>query len=219
MQIDLQSLFYAARNKDKRVDFEKVWNHFHSRENEFMIDAVVYMIRSQGFDSSKFEAKLQSYGYNLRTKDVPKPTREWFTEQGIIDGNTRTDRGGFRDQVRSFKHRAYRDSKPQRRAARSPNPLEWIRRTGLGHQINLTLDCIGKADMFDKWILLSADGNFADLAKHLKSRGKTIEVWSFKEEYDSALEMQADRMQFLDDEFFYRRPKVKVFGFNWQEIE
>jgi len=72
LQIDLQNLFYAARNKGHRIDFEKMWEHFHNRDSEFLTDALVYMIRSPDFDTSKFEAKLLSIGYTLRIKQTIK---------------------------------------------------------------------------------------------------------------------------------------------------
>lgn len=72
LQIDLQNLFYAARNKGHRIDFEKMWEHFHQRDAEFLTDAVVYMIRSPDFDTTKFEAKLKSVGYSLRIKHTIK---------------------------------------------------------------------------------------------------------------------------------------------------
>lgn len=72
LQIDLQNLFYAARNTGHRIDFEKIWEHFHQRESEFLTDALVYMIRSPDFDTSRFEMKLKSIGYSLRIKTTIK---------------------------------------------------------------------------------------------------------------------------------------------------
>jgi len=72
LQIDLQNIFYAARNKGKRIDFEKVWNYFNSREAEFLTSALVYMIRSPAFDSKGFENKLKTLGYGLKIRTAVK---------------------------------------------------------------------------------------------------------------------------------------------------
>lgn len=172
MQIDLQNLFYAASNRDERIDLEKIWIHFHGRETEFLTDAIVYTIRSKNFDSSKFEAKLQSIGYNLRIRNTVKITRN------------------------------------QRPIYKQSN-----------HDVNITIDCMDRINTFDKWILMSGDGDFADLCAHLKKKNKKIEIWSFKECHNSALEQYADKLYFIEDEFFYKKPRIDVFGFNWGKIK
>lgn len=173
MQIDLQNIFYAARSKGQRVDFEKIWNYFHSRESEFLTDAIIYMIRSQDFDSSKFEAKMASIGYSLRIKEAIK----------IFRGSH---------------HSVYKQT---------------------NHDVGIAVDCLDRMDSFDKWILMSGDGDFTDLCEYLKKKGKKIEIWSFKECYNSSLSPYADRMHFIEDNnFFYKKPEVNVFGFHWGAI-
>ena len=70
LQIDLQNLFYAAKNTGNRIDFEKVWNYFQDRESEFLTDAVLYMIRNPDINSEKFELKLKNIGYKLEVKNT-----------------------------------------------------------------------------------------------------------------------------------------------------
>lgn len=172
MQIDLQNLFYAAKNKGQRVDFEKILNHFKERESEFLTDAVIYMIRSPDFDSSKFESKMLTVGYNLRIKESIKVSRG--------------------------KHPLYKQS---------------------NHDVMITIECIDRMNTFDKLILMSGDGDFADLCKYLRDRGKKIEIWSFKDCCNASLEQYADKMNFIEDSgFFYKKPQVNIFGFHWGEI-
>jgi hypothetical protein len=52
----------------------------------------------------------------------------------------------------------------------------------------------------------------------LKQKGKKIEIWSFKECYNSLLEPYADKIHFIDDAFFYKKPRINVFGFHWGDI-
>lgn len=168
LQIDLQNLFFEAKKKGQKIDLEKILNYFNSRETEYLLEAVVYMIRNEDFNSSKFEAKLLNIGYKLRTRDALKV----FKNDKVFYKNT-------------------------------------------NHDVTIAVDCMAKIDLFDKWILMSGDGDFVDLCKHVKAKKKKIELWSFKECYNSTLEPYIDRTHFIDDKFFYKKPKVRVFGPNF----
>jgi uncharacterized LabA/DUF88 family protein len=65
---------------------------------------------------------------------------------------------------------------------------------------------------------MSGDGDFAELCRYLKKKGKKIEIWSFKECYNPQLEQFADRMHFIPDKFFLKKPRITVFGFNTANI-
>ena len=172
LQIDLQNLFYGARNKGEKVDFEKIMEYFNGRESEFLVDSIVYMIRSPSFDSKKFEVTLKKMGYNLRIKNATK----------VVSKNRVT----------------YRQS---------------------NQDIPIAVDCLNKIDTFDKLILMSGDGDFAYLCEDLKKKGKQIEIWSFRECYNSLLSSFADKVCYIEEEsFFYKRPKISVFGMNKGEL-
>ena len=165
LQIDLQTLFYEARSQGQKLDFEKIWNYFHSRESESLIGSYIYMVRSEEMDSQKFENKLQTLGYKIVAKTAQM-----------------------------------KDGLPVYR--------------GVRHDINITMDCLDKLDLFDKWILMSTNEGFADLCKYLRSKGKKVELWNFKTTYSSKLEAHADKLNFIGEDFFYKKPRVTVFGFN-----
>lgn len=168
LQIDLQNLFFEAKRLGEKIDFEKVYQYFNSRGSEFLNNAIIYIIQSDEFDSSKFEVKLRNIGYQIKAKSVQKV---------------------FRDNRTIYK---------------------------MGnHDVGITIDCLDALNTFDKWILMSGDGDFVDLCKYLKNKDKKIEIWSFKNCYNSNLEQYADKIYFIDEQFFYKRPKVAVFGFNW----
>jgi uncharacterized LabA/DUF88 family protein len=167
--IDLQNLFYTAKDKEIRIDFEKVWDYFHQRDTEFLTDAIVYMIRGQDFDSSKFEVKLKAIGYSLKIKT---PLRLFKNNRPV-----------------------YKQS---------------------NHDVNITVDCMDRINTFDKLILMSGDGDFTDLCSYLKKRGKKIEVWSFKENYNVDLDRYADRVHLIDNELAIKGNEgVSVFGFHY----
>lgn len=167
MQIDLQNLFYAAKTKGERLDFEKIWDYFHARETEFLTDAIMYMIRGEDFDSLRFEKKLESIGYSLKIKTAVKMMHN--------------------------RRPIYKQS---------------------NHDVNITIDCMDRISSFDKLILMSGDGDFVDLCQYLRKKGKQVEVWSFKECYNSILDPHIDRLHFIDDNFFLKKSGVSVFGFN-----
>jgi uncharacterized LabA/DUF88 family protein len=161
LQIDLQTLFFEAKNRVQKIDFEKIWESFNSRETEFLTKAVIYTVEGEAFYNAKFNAKLISTGYDVKLKSP------------LYRGDT-------------------------------------------NHCINITLDCIEKIDIFDKWILMTSDGNFSDLCKYLKNKNKKTEIWCFKKCFNSSMEMYTDKVYFLDNnEFFYKKPQIDVFGFNW----
>jgi len=168
LQIDLQNLFFEARNRDRKIDLEKVLQHFKAREAEFLTDALIYMIRGENFDSSKFEAKLKDIGYTIRIKNSYKMIRD----------------------NRVF----YRQT---------------------NHDVNITIDCLDKLDTYDKWILMSGDGDFIELCKYLRKKGKQVEIWSFKECLNKDIDRYADKINYIDKKFFLKIPKISVFGFNW----
>lgn len=175
LQIDLQNLFFEARNKGEKLDFDNIWHFFNGRDTEILTGASVYMVQGDDFDSTKFEKRLKSIGYDTRVKKVTK-FEKW-------DQALKTTRVTLQNS---------------------------------NHDVPITIDCMDRIDTFNKWILMSGDGDFADLCKYLKQKGKRVEIWSFRESCSSTLEMYADNIHFIDNSFFYKKPKVKVFGINWR---
>jgi uncharacterized LabA/DUF88 family protein len=165
LQIDLHSLF-STSNRGQKIDFEKIWDHFRYRDSEFLTDAIIYTIKGPEIDSIRFEKKLKTIGYNLKSKKTTKISR---------------------------KNKHY----------------------SLNNDIIITIDCLIRLDQFDKLILMTNNGNFADLCSYLKTQGKQIEIWSFRETYNTVLEKYADKMQFLNENFCLKRPSINVFGINW----
>lgn len=175
LQIDLQNLFYEARKRDEKIDFEKIWNSINSREGEFLTEAIVYLIRSQDFESDKFETKLQKWGYKIQAKNT---------------------------------YRVFMDTCPTCKAEIDKS-RPFFRQTNL--DVEIAVDCVNRINNYDKWILMSGDGDFAYPCRYLKQQGKTVEIWSFKECYNSSLD--PDKVTFISEDFYYKKPKVSVFGF------
>lgn len=164
-QVDLQNIFGST---NQRVDLEKIWKHINDREPESLIGSVVYTVRSNEFDSSKFESKLKNIGYDIRTKNL----------------------------IKSFK-------KPR------------VSTLSVNLDILITMECLLKRDLFDKWILMSNNGSYTDLCKYLRDIGKKIEIWCFRDSYDPSIEMYADKLNFITEEYCLKKTSVSVFGINW----
>jgi len=184
LQINLQHLFFEAKDKGEKIDFEKVWEYFNSRETEHLIRATVYALRGDDFDSSKFESKLISIGYTVRAKRNDKVLIRW-----------------------------------RRPPNYKPNPNKPVYFGPLykdaGQEVEITVDCMDALNNFDKLILMSGEGDFTDLCKYLKQRDKQIEVWSFANGYNSTMETYIDKVNIIDEKFFYKKPVVKIFGPSW----
>jgi len=195
IQIDLQNISMEAKNRGHKVDLEKIWNYFSSRESEFILESTVYLVRSDDYDNSKFESKLLSVGYKISPH---------VTEKVNKDG--------------------------------------WFYYKPISCDVTIVMDCLSKIENFDKWIIfhcnakpiafkslsfkvdrrstpyiLPSQPDYSGLCRYLKERGKKIELWSFKESYDPRLETCVDKIQFIDESFFYKQPFVNVFGFNWDD--
>ena len=180
LQIDLQNIFLEALEKGEKIDFEKIWDYFNSREPEFMIGASIYTLRGEDFDTTRFESKLTSIGYTIKAKK---------NERILIHQNI--------NSKQAHNKPVYKDS---------------------NHHVEITIDCLDKINTYDKWILMSGEGVFTDLCKYLRQKNKQVEIWSFRERYNSSLEAYADKIYFIDNQFYYKKPKVKVFGPNWRPI-
>jgi uncharacterized LabA/DUF88 family protein len=78
LQVDLPYLFTGARKKgERKIDFEKIMSHFKARETEYLMSAIIYLIRNEDlYNSSKFESKLQSLGYIVKAKNAMKAFKE-----------------------------------------------------------------------------------------------------------------------------------------------
>jgi len=157
IQIDVQNLFFSAKDLQKRIDFLKLAQHFKTTEPE-IIDICAYIIRTPDAESKKFENFLHSLGYSLIIKKAIKGTKP--------DGS--------------------------------------VCYTGTDQDMAIAVDCMKRINDFDKWILMSGDGDFIDLCKHLKEQGKNVEVWSVKgSSFNKRFCDYVDTIRFLNDNFFY----------------
>jgi uncharacterized LabA/DUF88 family protein len=157
IQIDLQNLFFSAKDIDKRVDFFEIMEHLKNKE-ENILNAVAYIIRSPNFNSEKFEHLLKTLGYTLNIKSA---------------------------QISSK-----RDGSPLYR--------------GTNQGMSICIDCMENLDKFDKWILMSGDGEFIELCKKIKSKGKFVEVWAIPgKSFNKNFSNHADTVNFLEGKFLY----------------
>jgi len=189
LQIDLQDIFFEARERKEKLDFEKIWEYFNSRETEYLIGAYLYLIKKPFFDITKFEKKLESIGYTIKAKQFVNP---------------------------QFKKSIYLESKNKKLKPDNKSPIHFQlipRQTN--HDVGITVDCIDKIRTYDKWIIMSVEGDIKALCQYLKQKNKLVEIWNFKENHNSSLEPFTDRFNFIDEKFFYKKPKVQVFGFQW----
>jgi len=159
IQIDVQNLFFSAKDLNKRIDFLKIRDHF-ANSGETIISLNAYIIRTPDAKSGRFESLLRSLNYTLNIK------------QAVIGH----DSGG---------QRIYK---------------------GTDQDLQICIDCMKNIENFDKWVLMSGDGDFIDLCKHLKQNNKIIEVWSVPgASFNKKFCDYADTIIFLNDNYFYDR--------------
>ena len=83
-----------------------------------------------------------------------------------------------------------------------------------GDDIYLALDMLNHAweNQYDKAILVSGDGDFAQLVKYVKEKKKEVEMISFEELASKNLIKEVDRCIFIKrktaNKFFYREKKI-----------
>lgn len=157
IQLDVQNLFFAAKDIGKRIDFVKIRDHFQASGDE-VVGITAYIIRTPDAEHVKFEHFLKSIGYTLAIKKAQISYKQ--------DGG-----------------RIYK---------------------GTDQDIAICIDCLENKDKFDKWVLMSGDGDFIDLCRHLKSKGKVVEIWSMSGvSFNRGFCDYADTIRFLNKNFFY----------------
>lgn len=162
IQIDVQNLFFSARDINKRIDFKKIKDHFVNSDDN-IVGLKAYIVRTPDAKSDKFESLLKSLNYDINIK------------QAII---SRSAEG----------QRIYK---------------------GTDQDMSICIDCISNVDTFDKWVLMSGDGDFIDLCKHLKKLDKFIEVWSLPGvSFNKSFCDYADQIVFMNDKFFYDKDEI-----------
>lgn len=161
IQLDVQNLFFSAKDINKRIDFLKIKDHLFDN-NDNIIEMTAYLVRSPETDKSeKFENFLESIGYNLAIKTA------------IISY--------YKSGNKSYKN--------------------------TDQDIAICIDCMKKIDEFDKWILMSGDGDFIDLCRELKNRKKMVEVWALAgTSFNKRFCDYVDSIQFIGNQFFYKEP-------------
>jgi len=81
---------------------------------------------------------------------------------------------------------------------------------GTDQDIAICIDCMRNIDKFDKWVLMSGDGDFLDLCKYLKEKGKYVEVWSLPGlSFNKKFCDYVDLIRFLDNKFFFNKEEKK----------
>ena len=166
IQIDVQNLFFSARDINKRIDFKKIRDHFVELGDP-IVGLKAYIIRTPDAKSDKFESLLKSLRYDLIIK------------QALISKS-------------SDGQRIYR---------------------GTDQDMAICIDCLTNIDNFDKWVLMSGDGDFIDLCKHLKKLDKFIEVWSLPGmSFNKSFCDYADQIIFMNEKFFYDKDEIRQDG-------
>jgi uncharacterized LabA/DUF88 family protein len=163
IQLDVQNLFFSAKDINKRIDFKRIKDFLFEQEED-ILNMVAYIIRSPDANSDRFESLLKSLGYMLNIKQA----------------RIGTDSEG---------KRIYK---------------------GTDQDIAICIDCMRNIDKFDKWVLMSGDGDFIDLCRYLKEKGKYVEVWSLPgQSFNKKFCDYVDLIRFLDGKFFYNKEEEK----------
>lgn len=161
IQMDVQNLFFSAKDINKRIDFLKIRDYFKKTGDE-IVGLYAYTVKTPDAKSNKFESFLRSLGYTLKIK------------KAIVTQNP--------EGQRFYK--------------------------GTDQDMAICIDCMNKEDEFDKWVLMSGDGDFIDLCKHLKKKDKSIEIWSVHGvSFNKNFCNYADTIKFLNNNFFYDKDK------------
>jgi uncharacterized LabA/DUF88 family protein len=157
IQIDVQNLFFSAKDMNKRIDFLKIKEHFDKSGDE-IIGLNAYIIRTPDAKSNRFESLLKSLNYEL----IIKQAQIGYSNEG---------------------QRIYK---------------------GTDQDLAICIDCMKNIDKYDKWVLMSGDGDFIDLCKHLKKSGKMIEIWSIPGvSFNKKFCDYVDMIHFMNEDFFY----------------
>jgi len=161
IQLDVQNLFFAAKDINQLIDFKKIKEYFEKSEDE-IVAIKAYTVRTPEINTDKFENLLKMLKYELNIKKA----------------SITYDKDGTRH---------FHDT---------------------DQDMAICVDCMENIDNFDKWVLMSGDGDFIDLIKHLKEKGKKVEVWTMPgKSFNKRICDHVDSVKFLSDEYFYDKNK------------
>jgi uncharacterized LabA/DUF88 family protein len=161
IQLDVQNLFFAAKDINRRLDFRKIKKYFDDSQDE-VVEVKAYTVTTPDNNSEKFENLLKTLNYGLNCKKASVTYDK--------DGEPR-----------------YHDT---------------------DQDMSICVDCMANIDKFDKLVLMSGDGDFIDLIKYLKSKGKKVEVWSLPgKSFNKRICNYVDSVNFFSDEFFFDNRK------------
>jgi uncharacterized LabA/DUF88 family protein len=221
LQIDVQNLFFESRIRNQKIDFEKIIEHFNSRESEFLTDSIAYIIQNE--DAKKFENKLKNIGFKIKSKNFPKTIKAYRYAQNWSCPKCSRAFKGIESRISETMWHSLDQLCPQcAELSRSlsfnisyhPRDIDIDIGAPHYHDVEITIDCMDRIDSFNKWVFISGNGDMLDLCRYLKQKGKKIEVWNFKECSNSLIETYADKINIINESFVYKRPIVQVFGFN-----
>lgn len=190
MQVDLQNLFYGARSYEQKLENINRDKRSGQAPVKVKID---------------FE-KIWIY-FNDRNSEFLTDAIVYLIKGEEFDSNK------FETKIKSIGYKT--KSKTLMKIVK--NKDVFFQQTN--NTVGITVDCVSRINTFDKWILMSGNGDFVDLCKYLHQKKKKIEIWSFKECFSSTLEPYADKVHFISKDFLYKSPIVSVFGFNWNIID
>jgi len=77
------------------------------------------------------------------------------------------------------------------------------RQTKTTSSTKMTIDALNAILNFDKFIIVSGNGDLIPLVRHLRNCGKTVEIWSFREDAAGDLFKSATGVHFLNKEHLY----------------
>ena len=164
VQLDVQNLFFAAKDINKRIDFEKIMRYFIESRDVELFSIKAYTVRTEEINSSKFEGLLKRLNYSLNAKTAAITYDR--------DGNKRY-------------HNTDQD-------------------------MAICVDCMDNIDKFDKCVIMSGDGDFIDLIKHLRKKGKKVDVWALPgKSFNKRLCDHVDSVKFLSGEFLYSNTRKR----------
>ena len=182
LQVDLQNLYVPRKSDREQEDY-----------SDRFVTARKGRTREDLFKYNQYKQQ------NLEEKSTPKidfdklwdhfnrrETESLNTAKIYTIKNPETDSGRFETKLRQIGFDVFVRNLPKTKS----------KENRVTNSISITIDCVSSINLFDKLILMTNNGAYADLCKFVKSSGKVVELWCFKDNYDSILESYADKSLF-----------------------
>jgi len=123
----------------------------------------------------------------------PAPVEQYIVAYMVTTPKQRHH--AFHMALREYGYRVRERMMSRTKADNKPTKTDW--------DVGITIDALDRMDAYDTFVLMSGDGDFSQLLRHLRQNGKQTMVLCFDLGLSRDLYDKSDNVRLLDDSTVY----------------